>query len=225
MGRSTGTGPKPQKGVQDPYPPRVYLGAPAPLAVLDFWPVRFPASLGTFGSAILLLWGLDSQLAGLDTSPDIFDLHWWLLQVHSLHWLDLGSKAGQRGDPVYIAASLVFRIRVMAQLTAETRLMRQRVTRAARAASEAAQALRGANAQQLEKPTGILRPTEQCSVQKIGYVVSSEVSSGWNDVSFAFKQWLCVCRCFFTLDLDFEEEHGDVGVTFTETIEIVCYFV
>jgi len=151
-------------GGQDPYPPSVYLGAIAPLAVLDFWRVKFPASLGTFGSVISLLWGLDSQLAGLDTSPDIFDLHWWLLQVHSLHWLDLGSKAGQRGDPVYIAASLVFRIRVMAQLSAEARLIRQRVTRATHAGSEAAQALRGANAQQLEKPTGFLEAngTVQC---------------------------------------------------------------
>jgi len=95
--------------------------------------VKFPASLGTFGSVIFLLRGLDSQLAGLDTSPDIFELHWWLLQVHSLHWLDLGTKAGQRGDPVYIAASLVFRIRVMAQLSAEARLIRQRATRATHA--------------------------------------------------------------------------------------------
>jgi hypothetical protein len=30
---------------------------------------------------------------------------------------------------------------------------------------------------------------------------------------------------FFTVDLDFVEEDGDVVVTFTETTEIVCYFV
>ena len=35
----------------------------------------------------------------------------------------------------------------------------------------------------------------------------------------------CVFADVFFLDLDFVEEHGDVGVIFTETIEIVCYFV
>jgi hypothetical protein len=69
------------------------------------------------------------------------------------------------------------------------------------------------------------RPTEQCSVRKNwqrGFIRRPE----WLERQpFAFKQWLCFADVFFTVDLDFVEEHGDVVVTFTETTEIVCYFV
>jgi hypothetical protein len=60
--------------------------------------------------------------------------------------------------------------------------------------------------------------------EKIGNVVSSEDPSGWNDNHLPSNNG-CVLLMFFTVDLDFVEEDGDVVVTFTETTEIVCYFV
>ena len=115
---------------------------------------------------------------------------------------------------------LVFKLETMAQLSEEAQMMLQSVTQAAKAAADAAQALRESNVQQLAKSTGFAEAnkTVQCP-KEFGSPVSAEDQNGWSDFAFAFKQWLCFADTAFTADLDFVEEHSDVAVTYKDTAE------
>ena len=108
----------------------------------------------------------------------------------------------------------------MSQLSEEAQVIMQSVTQAAKAAADAAQALRESNAQQLSRGMGFseANKTIQCP-KEFGSSVSSEDHSSWSDFSFSFKQWLCFADAAFTADLEFVEEHSDVVVTFKDTAE------
>ena len=112
------------------------------------------------------------------------------------------------------------KLETMAQLSEEAQMMLQSVTQAAKAAADAAQALRESNIQQLAKSTGFAEAntTVQCP-KEFGSSVSAEDQNGWSDFAFAFKQWLCFADTAFTADLDFVEEHSDVAVTYKDTAE------
>ena len=108
----------------------------------------------------------------------------------------------------------------MSQLSEEAQVIMQSVTQAAKAAADAAQALRESNAQQLSRGIGFseAKKTIQCP-KEFGSSVSAEDQNGWSDFAFAFKQWLCFADTAFTADLDFVEEHSDVAVTYKDTAE------
>ena len=108
----------------------------------------------------------------------------------------------------------------MSQLSEEAQVIMQSVTQAAKAAADAAQALRESNAQQLSRGMGFseANKTIQCP-KEFGSSVSSEDHSSWSDFSFSFKQWLCFADAAFTADLEFVEGHSDVVVTFKDTAE------
>lgn len=101
----------------------------------------------------------------------------------------------------------------MAQLTKETHLMIQSVQQAARAAADAAQALRNIGLQQ--RPGGFSEANKivQCP-KEFGATISAEDQNSRPDFSFAFRQWLCFADGAYSGDLDHVEEHSDTPVTY-----------
>ena len=106
----------------------------------------------------------------------------------------------------------------MAQLTEEAQLMIQSVQQAAKAAADAAQALRDIGLQQRPGGFSEANKTVQCP-KEFGAAISAEDQNSWADFSFAFRQWLCFADAAYSSDLDYVEEHSDTPVTYTATPE------
>ena len=80
----------------------------------------------------------------------------------------------------------------------------QSVQQAARAASEAAIALREAGLQRQGGFSEASR-TIQCP-KEFGSSVSADDQSGWTDFAFSFRQWLCFADPSYASDLDHVEQ-------------------
>ena len=88
----------------------------------------------------------------------------------------------------------------------------QSVQQAAQAASDAAQALREANA---ARGGGFseANKTVQCP-KEFGHAISTEDQAGRTDFAFAFRQWLCFADEQYSAELKHVEENCNTPVTF-----------
>ena len=103
------------------------------------------------------------------------------------------------------------------QTLTEAQALVQSVQQAARAASEAALALREVG---LSRQGGFSEAsrTVQCP-KEFGSAVSAEDQSGWTDFAFSFRQWLCFADPAYASDLDYVEKNSEIPVTFKDSAE------
>ena len=91
--------------------------------------------------------------------------------------------------------------------------MIQSVQQAARAAGDAAQALRNIGLQQRPGGNSGENKIVQCP-KEFGATISAEDQNSRPDFSFAFRQWLCFADAAYSGDLNYVEEHSDTPVTY-----------
>ena len=94
------------------------------------------------------------------------------------------------------------------------------VTLAARAASEAAVALKEANEQSRSQRSGFSEASKVVKVpNSFGNTNSAEDQAHWLDFSFSFKQWLYYAEPTYEADLKHVEDNLNTPVAFTATAE------
>eukprot|EP00435_Cladocopium_sp_Y103_P071092 s421_g36.t1 len=104
--------------------------------------------------------------------------------------------------------------------TPEAQQILDAVTRAANAASEAAQALREANEQSRANKSGFAEASKVVKIpDAFGNSNSADDQGAWLDFSFSFKQWLFYADAAFENDMAYVEKHLEVPVSFTATAE------
>ena len=104
--------------------------------------------------------------------------------------------------------------------TTEAAQILEAVTLAARAASEAAQALKEANDQSRSQRSGFSEASKVVKCPSpFGCSNSAEDQSMWLDFSFAFKQWLYYAEPGYEVDLTHIEEHLNSPIVYNQTPE------
>jgi hypothetical protein len=102
-------------------------------------------------------------------------------------------------------------------MMAEAQALMQAVQHAATAAAEAATALRDVG---VSKHSGFSEANRAAQCPKeFGSAVSAEDSTNWSAFPLSFKQFLCFADDGYSADLKHVEDHGDVEVTFQNSVE------